>query len=194
MKANLTNSLFDVVRVLVCTLVVIALLLTFFFRVVVVDGGSMYRTLRDGELVIVTNYNNDYQNIKNGDIIAIAANSTHGTGNVSVETDYEGEYSKSLIKRVIATAGQTIEFDTDNGKVYVDGKAVDEPYVYGITSRGAQWDVPEVIPQGYVFVLGDNRGISKDSRSAGIGLIDVNKIIGKAQFVLYPLRYADFLY
>lgn len=100
---------------------------------------------------------------------------------------------KPLVKRVIATAGQELKLDYKNNAVYVDGEKLDEPYIQGVTVQG---DVPEeelngVVPEGKVFVMGDNRGISLDSRYRQIGFIDESLIIGKAQLDVIPHSYDE---
>ena len=78
----------------------------------------------------------------------------------------------------------------NNYKIYVDGVLIDEPYIQGETIEGNA-DIPDVVPEGKVFVLGDNRPVSLDSRSREVGLIDEESIIGKAQFVIIPHSYRE---
>lgn len=102
---------------------------------------------------------------------------------------------KIIIKRVIATEGQTIKIDYDNNKVIVDGIVLDEEYVASDTIRPTVgWNIPDTIPEGYVFVMGDNRSVSLDSRSGSIQLIPKTMILGKAQFVIYPFDHFKYLY
>ena len=94
---------------------------------------------------------------------------------------------------MIATAGQELRIDYDKNEVYVDGEKLDEPYIQGMTVHG---DIPEtelngIVPEGKVFVMGDNRGISLDSRYRQIGFIDESYIIGKAQLDVIPHAYDD---
>ncbi|MBQ4129319.1 MAG: signal peptidase I [Ruminococcus sp.] len=165
-------SLFDWANSIIVAIVAVVILLTFCFRLINVDGTSMESTLINRDKVIVTEL---FYTPENGDIVVIS----HGE-----------EYDKPLVKRVIATEGQTLNIDFDNNKVYVDGELVDEPYIQGETIRGDA-EIPEVIPEGKVFVLGDNRPISLDSRYHEVGLIDVDSIIGKAQFVIIPHSYKE---
>ena len=95
-------------------------------------------------------------------------------------------FEEPIIKRVIATEGQTLKIDFNTGDVYVDGVLLDEPYIKTPTTDNEGGEIPEVIPEGYVFVMGDNRGNSLDSRSEQIGLIDKRNIIGKAQYIVFP--------
>lgn len=159
----------------IIAVVVIIILLTFFFRIVNVDGRSMMNTLLDGDKVIVTNF---MYEPKNNDIVVIS---------------HAEEYDKPIIKRVIATEGQTLKIDFQNERVYVDGTLLDEPYVSSELKEG-NTEIPEVIPEGKVFVMGDNRLDSLDSRYSEIGLIDTDNIIGKAQFVALPITRIQYLY
>ena len=85
-----------------------------------------------------------------------------------------------IVKRVIATEGQTVDIDFEEGVVYVDGVALDEPYVNSTTNERENFTEPVTVPEGCVFVMGDNRNRSTDSRSAAIGCVDTRYIIGKA--------------
>ena len=165
-------SLYDWVNSIIVAVIAVVLLLTFCFRLIDVDGISMEPTLINTDKVIISNL---FYTPKNGDVIVIS----HGE-----------EYDKPLIKRVIATEGQTLAIDFENNKVYVDGQLVDEPYIQGDTIPG-DTDIPEVIPEGKVFVMGDNRARSLDSRYVKVGLIDESSIIGKAQLVIIPHSYRE---
>ena len=138
----------------------------------------MYDTLYTGDKVIVTNF---MYTPKNNDIVVIS----HGA-----------EYSKPIIKRVIATEGQKIQLDYENERIIVDGIVLDEPYLYESTFSGniGNNEIPEVVPEGKIFVMGDNRKVSMDSRSTEIGLIDLENVIGKAQFVAFPFDNFGYLY
>lgn len=171
-------NLLDWFKYLIIAFVIVAFIFTFVFRFVNVDGISMMSTLKNGDLVLLTNFN--YTPQKN-DIVVIS----HGN-----------QYSEPIVKRVIATAGQRLELDFENNKVIVDGVVCDEDYINDTTfgDKGTDYEIPEVIPEGKVFVMGDNRGFSLDSRSSKIGLIDEDWIIGKAQFVLFPFSDLGYLY
>ena len=90
-------------------------------------------------------------------------------------------------KRVIATEGQTIEIDFDRGKVYVDGQLLDEPYIAEATKNQLDFPGAQTVPEGCVFVMGDNRNQSSDSRRAAIGMVDERLIVGKVLFKIFPL-------
>ena len=165
-------NLYDWVNSIIVAVVAVVILLTFCFRLIDVDGRSMEPTLINTDKVIVTNL---FYTPNNGDVVVIS----HGE-----------KYDKPLIKRVIATEGQTLDIDFENYKIYVDGVLIDEPYIQGETIEGNA-DIPDVVPEGKVFVLGDNRPVSLDSRSREVGLIDEESIIGKAQFVIIPHSYRE---
>lgn len=162
-------------RAVIIAVVVIIIILTFFLRIVNVDGRSMMNTLLDNDKVVVTNF---MYTPKDNDIVVIS---------------HAEQYDKPIIKRVIATEGQTLSIDYENQRVYVDGTLIDEPYVSSELKEGNA-DIPSVIPEGKVFVMGDNRLDSLDSRYSEIGLIDEENIIGKAQFVIMPLTRIQYLY
>ena len=165
-------NLYDWVNSIIVSAVAVVILLTFCFRLIDVDGRSMEPTLINTDKVIVTNL---FYTPNNGDVVVIS----HGE-----------KYDKPLIKRVIATEGQTLDIDFENYKIYVDGVLIDEPYIQGETIEGNA-DILDVVPEGKVFVLGDNRPVSLDSRSREVGLIDEESIIGKAQFVIIPHSYRE---
>lgn len=166
-QKNVLVYLHDIVY-LMAGLILILLLL---FRVAVVSGTSMKNTLVDGDYLLLLS-NVFYTNPKQGDII-VASKSSFDDG-------------KPIVKRVIATEGQTVDIDFVKGIVYVDGVALDEPYTTTATTQMEGTAFPLVVDEGCVFVMGDNRIISKDSRSPDIGLIDTREILGKAIFLMIP--------
>ncbi len=173
-KSDGTANIYEWVHSLVFAVAIVVILLTFFLRLVDVSGTSMKQTLQNKDKVIVTNF---FYTPKQGDIVVIS----HGA-----------EYSEPIIKRVIATEGQKLSIDFDKEEITVDGKVLKEDYIQGHTHQ-EDGEIPSVIPKGKVFVLGDNRGVSMDSRSKAIGLIDVKDIIGKAQFVVFPFNSMKYL-
>lgn len=180
------DGLFHFFKTIFYCLSIITVLLTFIFRMVVVDGPSMNNILNDKDRVIVLNYQSLFFSPKQGDIVAIAPDIN--------SAENPDKFQAPIIKRVIAVAGQTIGFDEDSGDVYVDGKIIDEPYISSNTDRGVEWDIPDVIPEGKVFVMGDNRNVSLDSRSVKVGLIDEKQIIGKAVIKVFPFSNFSYLY
>ena len=159
--------LHDLVYLLAIVVVVFLLL----FRVVVVSGGSMNDTLIHGDYLLLLN-NVLYSEPKQGDII------------VAAKTSFKN--GEPIIKRVIATEGQWVDIDFDAGIVYVNGTALEEPYIKTPTNVFEGVGFPLMVEDGCIFVMGDNRNESKDSRSLEIGLIDEREILGKAIFLFLP--------
>lgn len=168
-------GVYDILRSVFISASILILIITFVFTMVIVDGRSMQHTLESGDKIIVTKMG--YQP-KDGDVIVVGKS--------------EEGYSKPIVKRVIATEGQTLKIDFENQQVIVDGKVLDEPYISSETIEGTA-EIPEVIPEGYVFVMGDNRYISMDSRYKDIGLVNVDDIVGKAVFVVFPFDRFGFI-
>ena len=165
---SITQGCYDMLHTLILPIAVVMLLLTFVFRLVDVDGQSMMDTLFDKDRVVVTNL---CYTPECGDVVVIS----HGQN-----------LYKPIIKRVIATEGQSLSIDFAAGTVAVDGVMLDESYIKESPFKSGDAPIPEVIPEDMVFVMGDNRNHSTDSRSTTVGLIHEDDIIGKAQFILYP--------
>ncbi|MGN0499066.1 MAG: signal peptidase I [Acutalibacteraceae bacterium] len=177
-KKGPVASIFEWMQLLLPAMLIVVLLLTFVLRLIRVDGTSMMNTLFDGDQVFVTNL---LYEPADGDIVVIS----HGQ-----------EYPTPIIKRVIATEGQTVKIDYDNNRVIVDGVVIDEPYLHEAmiyNQLDNNQEIPEVIPEGKVFVMGDNRNHSLDSRSQKVGIINKTDIIGKAQFVWMPFNRFGFI-
>ncbi|MBQ1389882.1 MAG: signal peptidase I [Clostridia bacterium] len=162
------TNLYDWVSAFLFALVLVVMVMTFCFRLVDVDGDSMLQTLQDKNKIIVTGLN--YEPCV-GDIVVIS----HGV-----------ELDKALVKRVIAVGGQTVDINSDTGEVIVDGIVIEEPYINGKTTQIGNVEFPVTVDEGTVFVLGDNRPISKDSRFSDVGMIPVESIIGKVRLRLTP--------
>ncbi|MCQ2416269.1 MAG: signal peptidase I [Oscillospiraceae bacterium] len=182
MKALLKDFL-DLVESVVLSVFVVVLVFTFLFCVANVDGDSMLPTLTDGDRLIVSRLHTRYDD---GDILIINSEKScllDESGNVKEQTGIE----KEIVKRLIAAEGQTVDIDFASGIVYVDGQALDEPYTSTLTNRDyGAFTYPLTIPEGYLFVLGDNRHISKDSRHPDVGLVPESEVIGKVVFRLMP--------
>ena len=166
-ETNFLLYLHDIVYLL--SLIVIVLLLI--FRVVVVSGSSMYDTLKHGDYLLLLS-STFYRTPEQGDIVVISKESF--------------DQGAPIVKRIVATEGQTVDIDFETGIVYVDGYALEEPYTYTPTTRPGGVQFPLEVYDGFVFVLGDNRDNSRDSRYPEIGLIDQREILGKAIFLLLP--------
>ena len=165
------NSLLLYLHDLVTLLAAILLVLLLLFRIVIVSGPSMNTTLIDGDYLLLLS-NNIYQNPKHGDIIV-----------ASKDNFKNGE---PIIKRVIATEGQTVDIDFEAGIVYVDGVALEENYTLTPTNLAEGVQFPVVVAEGCLFVMGDNRNESKDSRNPEIGQVDKREVLGKAIVLLLP--------
>ncbi|MBP3304972.1 MAG: signal peptidase I [Oscillospiraceae bacterium] len=153
---------------LAATLIVITLLIV---RVVVVSGTSMTNTLMNGDYLLVLS-NTFYKEPKQGDII-VASKDSFDNG-------------APIVKRVIATEGQTVDIDFQAGIVYVDGVALNEPYTRTATNIQEGVTFPLTVDEGCIFVLGDNRNGSRDSRYPGIGQINKQEVLGKVFFLFLP--------
>lgn len=150
---------FDFVATVAGAIAAVMLILVFLFRVVTVDGQSMVPNLQNGDRLILTDVTTHYER---GEIVVISRPD-----------------DDPLVKRVIAVSGDTI--DLQDGSVYLNGELLEEPYIDQETydvSPGPP-DFPLTVPHGYVFVMGDNRGNSLDSRSYEVGLVDTHRILGK---------------
>ena len=170
-KSNFTMNCFEWVEALIPALIVIMILFTFLFRVITVNGPAMIPNLQNGYKVLVSCTDN------------------HPTRGDVVVVDGDGiKLHEVIVKRVIATEGQTVDIDFQTGTVSVDGVALDESaYIKnGITKNQYDLKFPQTVPAGHVFVLGDNRTISDDSRSSDVGMIDRRYIIGKVEVILTP--------
>lgn len=170
-KDNFKESVLLYLHDFVTWLVVILLVFLLLFRVVVVSGGSMNSTLIHGDYLLLIN-NIFYQEPEYGDVVVFGKDSYH-----------DGE---PVIKRVIAVEGQWVDIDFEAGVVYVDGTALDEPYTNTPTNMYEGVDFPLMVDENCIFVMGDNRNESKDSRSPDIGQVDKREIMGKAVFLLLP--------
>ena len=149
----------------------ILLALLLLFRIVIVSGPSMNDTLIEGDYLLLLS-NIFYTEPQSGDIIV-----------ASKDSFKNGE---PIIKRVIATEGQQVDIDFEQGIVYVDGVALQEPYTLTPTNLEEGISFPIVVEEGCVFVMGDNRNMSKDSRNPEIGLIDNREVLGKAIVLIFP--------
>lgn len=152
--------------------IVIALLLAFLLRmfvfdVVMVEGSSMHPTLESGDRLIVFKLGYRFRLPEHGDIVVF-----RNPDNPRV----------NYIKRVIGVEGDRVEIK--DGKVYVNGKALVEPYI----AEPTLGEYPEtVVPEGTIFVMGDNRNFSRDSRNSQVGFIPLENVVGKAKIRIWPL-------
>ena len=166
-------ELFTVLRDVVNMLAVVTLVFVFFFRLVSVSGSSMYPTFVDTDwLVLQSNFL--YKDVKRGDIVVLSVDAP--------------ELNGPIVKRVIATGGQTVDIDFETGTLYVDGKIQVESYIFEPTYLNEGLSFPLTVPENSLFVMGDNRNHSLDSRSVSIGCVGTDRVLGKALFILIPGR------
>ena len=162
------SLMYDAIESVKGAVIVVFLIFAFVFRAVGVDGDSMYPTLKDGDWVAVSGVTAE---VDRGDII------------VSTQP---WERNVPIVKRVIAVGGDTVYIDFDNNAVYVNGEKLYEPYIAELTRVSYDVEFPITVDEGKLFVMGDNRNISLDSRSSKIGLIDERYVLGKVLFRVYP--------
>ena len=167
-NTSFSTSSFEWLESIAQALVVMVAILSFIFRIATVDGTSMLDTLHDKDKVFILKWN---YTPKNGDVVVIARGDN---------------FDKPLIKRVIATEGQTLSIDIDKNIVTVNGNVLDESYILEPMWRKGDGVIPDVIPKGHTFVMGDNRNNSADSRYKDIGVIPNENIVGKATHIIFP--------
>ena len=170
LREKTRREIYDWIHCLSIALIICVVIFAFFVRLIDVRGTSMNPTLNNGDKMLVSGL---FYSPKAGDVV------------VFKKDEYDPE--RALVKRVIATEGQVINIDFDNGIVYVDGEAIQEDYIMEPTTNKIDFIGPQTVPEGCVFVMGDNRNASTDSRKTEIGMVDSRLILGKAYFVIYPL-------
>ena len=173
--AGWAGDLFTWLQALTFALVIIMIVFTFFARIIGVDGHSMEPTLQDRDMLLLQCAGYEP---RQGDVVVLHKSfSTTG---------------EPIVKRVIAVGGQSVHIDYDTSTVYVDGEPVDDSYLGetmvqpgSSTMQGTDWDIPE----GSVFVMGDNRNNSSDSREESLGPVENQYVLGRALVVLFPFSH-----
>lgn len=161
---KILSAIYDFAEVLMTAVLAVTIAFAFCFKTSNVNGDSMKNTLHNGDTVIISAIN---KSVKHGDVVVISQPNI---------------INKVLIKRVIATGGQTVTFDRENKKVLVDGKELFEPYICEKMYFTGEMSGSITVPEGKLFVMGDNRNESTDSRDPIIGFIDIRYVVGR---VLY---------
>ena len=179
---DIKRELYDWARALVTAAIAVVLVFTLLVRVLGVDGDSMLPTLHDGEKLLVARL---FTMPEQGDIIVFTQK-----GFRTMEDKWSKE--EPLVKRVIATEGQTVDIDVKKGVVMVDEKPLNEPYNMPTHIKGTI-SLPYMVEPGCVFVMGDNRDNSFDSRFQEIGAVDIRYILGKVLFRVLPVNRIGFV-
>ena len=171
-RRRMAAPLYDWISAMIVALIVLVVFFSAVFRVVGVDGDSMVPTLQDGDRLVLFCMTDHYSA---GDIVVI------------------DRYTREpLIKRVIAVAGDTVYIDADNA-LYINDELQQEPYIQGVNvPRDMKGRV--TVPNGCLFVMGDNRSVSMDSRMQDVGMVSVKDVVGRAVFRLWPLRSVGGIY
>ena len=170
-KTGFSGSLVMYLHDLCWMLAMVMILFLVFFRIIVVSGPSMKMTLLDGDYLLLI-HNLFYREPEKGDVVVVS------------KQEYDN--GKPIVKRVIATEGQIVDMDYVNGIVYVDGLPLEEDYINTPTNLDEGSVFPQIVEENHVFVMGDNRNNSKDSRSLEIGQIDKREILGKVALLMVP--------
>ena len=165
------RDLYEWVQSLVGSVLIVVAIFTFVIRMMGVDGHSMLNTLQHGDRLLVVN-SLLYHDYKYGDIVILRKNGVFD--------------DDPIVKRVIAVEGQTVDIDFAEGIVYVDGEALEEDYIREPTYTAEGTEFPLTVPEGSIFVMGDNRNGSSDSRDYRLGTVDTRYVIGKAAFLIFP--------
>ena len=171
-----SRDLYEWIQAVICSVLTVVLVFTFAVRVMRVDGPSMWETLQDGDLLVVVN------RLLSGE---------PESGEIVIVRKESFENGDPIVKRVIATEGQTVDIDFETGAVTVDGTVLEEAYIRENTHLDEGTVFPLTVPEGSVFVMGDNRNDSRDSRDPELGAVDVRCVIGRAVWLAVPGKTAN---
>ena len=173
------EEIFDWLDVFATAIITVVIVFSLICRIATVQGESMQNTLFTGDKVIISNLG---YTPEQGDIVVVSRNANNSLDAVAASNE-------PIIKRVIAVGGQTVNIDFERGVVSVDGVELEEPYTKTLTTSKYDVEFPIYVPEGYIFVLGDNRNDSMDSRDSRIGdggLVDTRYVLGHAIFRIFP--------
>lgn len=173
------EEIFDWLDVFATAIITVVIVFSLICRIATVQGESMQNTLFTGDKVIISNLG---YTPEQGDIVVVSRNANNSLDDVAASNE-------PIIKRVIAVGGQTVNIDFELGVVSVDGVELEEPYTKTLTTSKYDVEFPIYVPEGYIFVLGDNRNDSMDSRDSRIGdggLVDTRYVLGHAVFRIFP--------
>ena len=164
------RNFYEWVQALVASVLAVLLLFTFVIRMISVDGTSMLPSLQDGDRLLVLDaaWCGD---LRYGDIVVLRK---------------EAFYYEPIVKRIIAVENQTVDIDFSAGVVYVDGVPLEEDYINELTHDDEGLEFPVTVDEGCIFVMGDNRNASDDSRNPRLGIVDERYVLGKAVFLIFP--------
>lgn len=169
-QATLGQSLYSWLQAVAPVIIGIVLVFTFVGRLTPVDGPSMEPTLWHGDMMVVRSLG---YTPKQGDVVVLTKPFENITG--------------PIVKRVIAVGGQTVEIDYAANTIYVDGEEIHQDYILEPMEQKSWQTISTItVPEGEVFVMGDNRNVSNDSRNPDLGTVDTRYILGKAELVLFP--------
>ena len=173
------EEIFDWLDVFATAIITVVIVFSIICRIATVQGESMQNTLFTGDKVVISNLG---YTPEQGDIVVVSRNANNSLDAVAASNE-------PIIKRVIAVGGQTVNIDFERGVVSVDGVDLEEPYTKTLTTSKYDVEFPIYVPEGYIFVLGDNRNDSMDSRDSRIGdggLVDTRYVLGHAVFRIFP--------
>ncbi len=164
------SELFDWGEALLISLSAVILIFVFGVRIIGVQGSSMVPTLHQSNQLLVSNL---FYTPEKGDVVILTKDSF---------------IDSPIVKRVIATEGDTIDIDFETGEVTINGEVLQEDYIAEPTTTYYDVTFPQTVPEGCIFVMGDNRNHSTDSRDSQLGMVDTRYIIGKVLMRIYPFQ------